>query len=55
MVTGVFVVPFVVTFLAVTTPLAVTEAVGIEDELQVATFVMSCDVPSENCALAVNC
>jgi len=50
MVTGV-----VVVFLALTTPLAVTEAVVVEDELQVATLVTSCDVPSENCAVAVNC
>ena len=45
----------VVTFLALTTPLAVTEAVCVEDELQLATLVTSCDVPSENCAVAVNC
>src|SRR2546423_1400793 len=45
----------VVTFLALTTPLVVTEAVGTEDEFQVATLETSCDVPSENCAVAVNC
>ena len=37
-----------VVFLALTTPLAVTDAVVVEDELQVATLLTSCDVPSEN-------
>src|SRR5207248_1089350 len=45
----------VVTFFALTTPLAVTEAICVEEELQVATLVTSCHVPSENCAVTVNC
>ena len=47
-----FVVP---RFLAVTNPLAVTEAMDGNCELQVATPVMSCFVLSEKVAVAVNC
>lgn len=42
-------------FLAVTRPLTVMEATEGEDEVQVATLVTSCVVPSEKVAVAVYC
>lgn len=42
-------------FLAVTRPLTVTVATELDDELQVATLVTSCEEPSEKVAVAVNC
>ena len=48
----IFVVP---RFFAVTKPLTVIVATEDADELQLTALVMSCDVPSEKVAVAVNC